>query len=204
MVPEGSKRSLNLSIDYVHETQRLLGYRTLNLLNANGDPTFLRPVLYTEIAKHYYPTPSANYIRVVINGEYWGVYVNPSSSTLTSRGSGLGARRVRAGKSQARRGDGEAWSIVGENVDAYRTIYEIKSKDDPAAWRSLVRMFRVLNETRARQAGCCPCAHARRGRRIQVPRVEMALANSDGYWARASDYNLYMDEAGAFTSSLTM
>ena len=42
MVPEGSKRSLNLSIDYVHETQRLLGYRTLNLLNANGDPTFLR------------------------------------------------------------------------------------------------------------------------------------------------------------------
>ena len=76
MVPEGSKRSLNLSIDYVHETQRLLGYRTLNLLNANGDPTFLRPVLYTEIAKRYVPTPSANYIRVVINGEYWGVYVN--------------------------------------------------------------------------------------------------------------------------------
>ena len=76
MVPEGSKRSLNLSIDYVHDTQRLLGYRTLNLLNANGDATFLRQVLYTDIARRYVPTPSANYIRVVINGEYWGVYVN--------------------------------------------------------------------------------------------------------------------------------
>ena len=43
MVPEGSKRSLNLSIDYVHDTQRLLGYRTLNLLNANGDATFSAP-----------------------------------------------------------------------------------------------------------------------------------------------------------------
>ena len=76
MVPAGSKRSLNVSVDYVHHTQRLLGYRTLNLLNAHGDPTFLRPVLYTQIAKHYVPTPSANYVRVVINGEYWGVYVN--------------------------------------------------------------------------------------------------------------------------------
>ena len=26
----------------------------------------------------------------------------------------------------------------------------------------------------------------------------MALANSDGYWARASDYNLYLDERGRF------
>ncbi len=60
----------------MHDSQRLLGYRTLNLLNANGDATFLRQVLYTEIARRYVTTPSANYIRVVINGEYWGVYVN--------------------------------------------------------------------------------------------------------------------------------
>ena len=39
MVPQGSKRSLNLSFDLVHEGQSLGGYRTLNLLNANGDPT---------------------------------------------------------------------------------------------------------------------------------------------------------------------
>ena len=39
-VPEGSKRSMNLSVDWVHDDQRLLGYRTLNLLNVNSDPTF--------------------------------------------------------------------------------------------------------------------------------------------------------------------
>ena len=42
MVPEGSKRSLNLSFDFAHDNQALGGYRTLNLLNANGDPTFVR------------------------------------------------------------------------------------------------------------------------------------------------------------------
>src|SRR4051794_2766120 len=45
MVPEGRKKSLNLSFDFVHDKQDLGGYRTLNLLNANGDPTFLRAVL---------------------------------------------------------------------------------------------------------------------------------------------------------------
>ena len=76
MVPEGSKRSLNLTFDFVDEKQALYNYRTLNLLNANGDPTFVRAVVYSEIARQYIPTPRANYMRVVINGESWGVYVN--------------------------------------------------------------------------------------------------------------------------------
>ena len=52
-----------------HEDQRLMGYRTLNLLNVNGDATFARPLLYSEIAQRYLPAPKANYVRVVINGE---------------------------------------------------------------------------------------------------------------------------------------
>ncbi len=76
MVPEGSKRSLNLTFDFADEKQHLHGYKTLNLLNANGDPTFMRTVLYSHIARHYIPAPKANYVNVVINGESWGVYVN--------------------------------------------------------------------------------------------------------------------------------
>ncbi len=45
MVPEGSKRSLNLSFDFVDEKQAIDNYRTLNFLNANGDPTFVRGVV---------------------------------------------------------------------------------------------------------------------------------------------------------------
>ena len=53
MVPDGVKRSLNLTFDFVNQQQRLRGYRTLNLLNGNGDPTLMRAVLYGEIARHY-------------------------------------------------------------------------------------------------------------------------------------------------------
>lgn len=198
MVPEGSKRSLNLSIDYVHKPQRLLGYRTLNLLNANGDPTFLRPVLYTEISKHYIPTPSANYLRVVINGEYWGVYVNTqqfnADFTREWFGSTKGSRWKVPGSPRGRGG----MEYLGENPDAYRTIYEIKSNDDPAAWRSLIRMFRVLNETPPEKLAAALAPMLDVDGALKFLAVEMALANSDGYWARASDYNLYLDESGRF------
>ena len=75
-VSAGRKRSLNLSFDFVDKDQRLNGYRTLNLLNSHNDPTFLRAVLYLQAAREYLPAAKANFVRVVINGENWGIYPN--------------------------------------------------------------------------------------------------------------------------------
>ena len=75
-VRPGRKRSLNLSLDFADTKQRLYGYKTLNLLNSHEDPSFLSTVLYSHIARQYIPAPKANFVKVVINGESWGVYVN--------------------------------------------------------------------------------------------------------------------------------
>ena len=45
-VPEGRKRSIGVSLNFLNDDQRLGGYRSLNLLNSNGDPTFMRTALY--------------------------------------------------------------------------------------------------------------------------------------------------------------
>ena len=76
MVPTGFKRSLNLSLDSAHPDQQVGGYHTLNLLNANSDPTFVRTVLYAEIGRNYLAVPKVNFVHVVINGESWGIYLN--------------------------------------------------------------------------------------------------------------------------------
>ena len=39
----------------------LLGYRTLNLLNANGDPSLMSSVLYAHIAAPHLPVPKASF-----------------------------------------------------------------------------------------------------------------------------------------------
>ena len=55
MVSEGQKRSLNLSLDFAQKDQQLGGYRTLNLLNSHEDPSFLRSILFYQIAREYLP-----------------------------------------------------------------------------------------------------------------------------------------------------
>ena len=84
MVPSGFKRSLNLSLDAVHADQDVGGYNTLNLLNANRDPTFVRDDPLLRDRAPYLPAPKVNFVRVVINGESWGVSSTSSSSTRTS------------------------------------------------------------------------------------------------------------------------
>jgi hypothetical protein len=198
MVPEGLKRSLNISVDAAVEGQELMGYQSLNLLNANNDPTFLRPVLYTEIARRYLPTPKMNFIRVVINGESWGVYLNAQQFNgdmiRENFKTGGGARWKAPGSPRGQAG----LEYLGDDIAAYRRLYEIKTKDDPEQWQALIQMTKVLNETPADklEATLSPLLDIDGALRFLA--VEVALVNSDGYWTRASDYNLYRDPAGRF------
>jgi hypothetical protein len=96
MVSEGQKRSLVIDTDFIHKKQELYGYSKLNLLNAHEDPSFLRSVLALQIARDYIPAPKANLMRVVINGECWGIYANQQhfgkEFTKEAFGSAKGAR----------------------------------------------------------------------------------------------------------------
>lgn len=197
-VGEGYKRSLNLSLDFVHQDQRLEGYRTLDLLNSHEDPTFLRAVLYSQIAGTYIPTPKANYVRVVINGESWGVYVNVQhfnkDFTKEAFGSTKGARWKVPGSPRASGG----LKYIGDDLAEYRKHYEIKTKDDPKAWAQLIKLCRVLNEAPVDEL------EKRIGPLLDIDgalkflALENALINNDGYWVRTSDYNLYLDDKGQF------
>ena len=196
MVPEGRKRSLNLSFDFSDDKQMLGGYKTLNLLNAAGDPSFLRAVLYTEIASHYLPTPKMNYMRVVINGESWGLYVNAQQFnkdfTRDFFKSTNGARWKVPGSPGGRAG----FNYLGENAADYKQMYQITSKDDPKAWADLINVFKILNETPPDklEAALAPVFDVDGALRFLA--VEVALVNSDGFWTRASDYSLYQDVKG--------
>jgi hypothetical protein len=198
MVPEGSKRSLNLAFDFVDDKQQIGTYRTLNLLNSNGDPTFVRTVLYSEVASQYIPTPKANYVRVVINGESWGVYVSAQQFnkdfTRDFFASTKGARWKVPG-SPGGRGGMEYW---GDDASSYKRTYEIKTKDDPKAWADLIHMFRVLNETPPEKLEAALDPLLDIDGALKFLALDVALVNSDGYWTRASDYSIYQDEKGRF------
>ena len=99
-VAPGSKRSLNLAMDYGDAKQKLYGYKTLNLLNSHDDPTFMHTTLFSAIARNYIPAPKANYVKVVINGESWGIYVNAQQFNKDFLAENYGSNKGRAGKSK--------------------------------------------------------------------------------------------------------
>ena len=197
-IAEGRKRSLNLSLGLVHKDQRFAGYRTFNLLNSNGDPTMLKGILYYHIARQYIPAPQANFAKLVVNGEYWGVYVNTQQEDrdfVKDWWKTAGGTRWKApGSPWGRAG----FNYIGDNPADYRKIYEIHSKDDPKAWTALINLCKVLTQTPLDQLEKELAPIFDVDGALKFLALESALINDDGYWIRASDYNLYLDEKGKF------
>jgi CotH kinase protein/Lamin Tail Domain len=76
MTGNSQKKSFNIEIDYTDGDQRLMGYKTLNLINCMGDATFMREVLYSNLCRRQFPSAKANFVKLEINGENWGIYAN--------------------------------------------------------------------------------------------------------------------------------
>ena len=197
-VRDGQKRSLNLSLDFVHDDQRLEGYRTLNLLNAANDPTLLSAILYFHIAREYGFASKANYLRVVINGESWGIYPNVQQFNKDFVRECVGASAGARWKAPGSPGGRAGLEYLGDDVAEYKKLFEIKSKDEPKSWRSLIELCRVLNQTPpARlEAALAPLLDIEGT--LKFLAIENVLINTDAYWSRASDYNLFQDVKGRF------
>ncbi len=74
--PGAEKVSLNITVDFVHPDQEVMGHDSLNFNNAFTDPTFCREVVYSNMAAKYIPNSRANHVIVRLNGQNWGVYQN--------------------------------------------------------------------------------------------------------------------------------
>ena len=197
-VPSGYKRSLNLSLDWVHDGADIDSYQTFNLNNDHEDPSFIRAALYMHIAREYIPAPQTNFVRVAINGDNWGVYTHAQQFNGDFVRDWWDTR------------DGARWSVpgsprgrggleyFGNNPGAYRRIFEIDTDDDPDAWAALIELTRILDETPLDEleAALEPVLDIDNALRFLA--LEVALVNADGYWVRASDYNLYRDLEGRF------
>lgn len=197
-VGAGSKRSINLSFDYVDEAQKLYGYKTLNLLNSHEDPTFLHSVLYLQAARKYIAAPKANFVKLVINGESWGVYVNAQQFNKEFMVENFDSPKGARWKVQGSPGGRGGLEYLGDDIAAYKSRYSIKSKDSEKDWKAFIKLCKTLNETPADklEAELEPLLDIEGA--LWFLALDNALINSDGYWVRASDYCIARDDKGKF------
>lgn len=74
--PGNQRNNLHIQLDYASPNQQYQGYKSIRLSCALRDPSMVREVLATDIARKFMPAPKANYVNVNINGEYYGLMVN--------------------------------------------------------------------------------------------------------------------------------
>ncbi|QEL13268.1 spore coat protein CotH [Limnoglobus roseus] len=197
-VRAGSKRSMNLAVDMADAKQKLNGYKTLNLLNNHEDATAMSTVLYSHIAREYLPAPKANFVKVVINGENWGVYTNVQQFNKDFTKENFNSDKGARWKVRGSPGGQGGVEYLGDDPARYKRIYQIKSKDEDKSWQALIKLAKTLNQTPADQLEEALKPMLDIDGLLWFLALDVALINGDGFWTRASDYTIYLDEKGKF------
>ena len=191
------KKSFNIAVDYGKEGQRLYGYKTLNLLNGHVDGSFLREVLYNQISRDYIPAMKTNLVKLVINGENWGVYINLQQYNKDFLAEWFNTKdgiRWKVGP-----GRGGALTYAGEDPTAYQETYQLKTNNVEDPWTDLIALFKMLDETtsQAELTERLPSIL-----NIDQALWQLAVSNvfmdDDGYIHKGGDYAIYQDVNGRF------
>ncbi|HQV67966.1 MAG TPA: CotH kinase family protein, partial [Saprospiraceae bacterium] len=160
------KKSFSISTD-AYKDQALLGYNSLNLNNAFQDASFMREVLYYHQIRKHSPSAKANFVRVYLNDQDWGIYLNvqqqnkdfleewfESNNGINIRadvpdGSSTGGGPGGGPGGGGQWGDGTAGiNYLGTDTAQYQKYYTLKSSDaSDQPWQELLKACNVLNNS---------------------------------------------------------
>lgn len=206
------KKSFNISMDYVRNKQNLEGHKTLNLNNSWEDPSFMREVLYYKLIRNHSQSANANFVRLYINDQDWGIYQNVQQLNKdfikewyeTSNGINMRADTpdgTVSGPGGPGGGGGGMWgdgtaalNYLGTDTISYKKYYTLKSSGVPDPWQQLIKACNVLNNSGSNLETEAPKV-------FDIDKIlwhlacEIAFGDDDSYVYKGKmDYYLYWDE----------
>lgn len=201
-----AKLPFNIDVNETHKDKKMPGgYDKLKLSNVFRDPSFLREALSYKIANRYMVSPRANYVRVFINDEYFGLYNNTESvdEELLERFFG-GNYEDETGvlfkcdpvwshqpPEGCTKGEKSSLQYLGPDPECYMGNYEIKSD---SGWAELVSLTDILNNHPEKIDSVLAVDEA-----LWMLAFNITLVNLDSYTGRfCHNYYLYQDADGVF------
>ena len=144
------KLPLNIDIDTYDESATLFGYKKLKLANAYLDPTFCREVTAYDIYQKYLPSSEANYIKVYIDSQYLGLYINTESVNKQFLDKHFGENDgvlfkcdpiQQFGQNNSEEGSSDLLWLGTDSTEYYKH-YQLKSE---YGWKELMELIDILN-----------------------------------------------------------
>ena len=142
------KMPFKIKMDEFVAGQDLFGYDTINLGNSFMDPTFCREVVTYHYLRKYMPAPQANFVRLWLNGTYWGIYANTeqvSGEFLDEWFPDDDGNRYKCDPSGGPGGRNSTLKWLGSAESSYYPHYQLKSDPNGTEWADLVQLCDRLN-----------------------------------------------------------
>lgn len=192
-----TKNPFNIKLDYLIPGQSYQGKDKIKLSNVIQDPSFVREVLSYEIGRKYMPASQANFARVFINDEFWGLYSNVESVDKEFLVEHFNTTNNPFFKGNPDDLDlfGENSNLSnspGENEEDYHGLYELKSDN---GWAELLELIEELNDNPDNIESVLNVDRA-----LWMHAFNYALINFDSYVGYAQNYYLYYDQNGQFNT----
>jgi len=138
------KKSMKIKFDAFTEDQEFYGVNKLNLKNAFKDPSFLREKLLCDYIGEFVPCSRTSFVKVYLNGVYWGLYNNVEQVNKKFIDKNFGNNE----DGNLFKGDPEGdlfW--YGENQSLYYDRYALKTNEEESDWFDLVYLVDKINNT---------------------------------------------------------
>lgn len=196
-----AKKSFKVSFN-TFSNQDFYGFEKLNLNGEHNDPSIIRSKLFWNITYAFSnPGSRSNHIKLYINGEYKGLYIN--------------VEHVDENFVQSRFGnhDGNLYKCLypadlawlGSNPDVYkltqygRRVYDLKTNTGEDNYSDLAQFIDVLNNTPLQNLPVQLEAVFNVNRFIKYLAVEAFTGHWDGYSFNKNNFYLYHNtESGLF------
>lgn len=197
----GQRNPLYIKLNFIDKKQKHQGYKRLKLSNALRDPSMVREVLGYEIARKYMVAPKANYAKVYINQEYYGLFTNieaVDSEFLEEHfehDDNVFIKCTPDIKNKAPKGCMP--NVFGalayeDDVTCYMNNYELESDE---GWGDLIHLTDILNNHPEKIESVLAVDQT-----LWMLAFNNVLVNLSSYSGRSSqNYYLYQNDKGQFT-----
>ena len=182
------KKPFKIEFDEFIPDQFFDGLEKLVFNNNFKDPTMLREKLFYDFCKHAnIPAPRANFARVYMNDEYWGLYTMVDEidkkylNTLFSDNDG-----------NLFKGDPSGDLVYyGDEKENYSSHYELKTNEEVDDWTGLIDLIDRINNTTDEEFYTSVSSKIDDEDFYNHWAVDILFSNLDSYLGSGHNYYLY-------------
>jgi hypothetical protein len=192
-----AKKSFKVSFNSFTNGAQWLGVEKLNLIANQNDPSLIRAKVCWDAMRSYgLPGSRASYVRLTINGDYMGVYLNVEHIDENFA------------KAYFDDGTGNLWkclypanlNFISNQADAYklevfgRRVYDLKTNTFQDDYAALNEFVRVLNTTPTADLPCALRRVFNVDDYLKYLALDVLLGNWDGAAYNQNNFYLYHNQ----------